>query len=143
MIRPYVPSDKKVLIDIFTLNTPTYFGVDEIKDYEAFLDHEAGDYFVILHETQVVGAVGYYIKQSVGSITWIFIHPAFKCLGLAKEAVDYMIHLIKLKEEAKKIVIRTSQWANAFFEKFGFKEMHFEKDYWAPGLDLYTMEMMI
>ena len=75
--------------------------------------------FVILHETQIVGAVGYYIKNNLSKYHLDFYPPlAFQVWGLVKEAVDYMIHLIKLKEEAKKIVIRTSRkWANVFFEK--------------------------
>jgi hypothetical protein len=37
MIRKYHPADRRALIEILKLNTPTYFDLNEVPDYEAYL----------------------------------------------------------------------------------------------------------
>lgn len=42
-----------------------------------------------------------------------------------------------------KIEVRTSQFANVFFEKMGFRTQLVKQDYWAKGYDLYAMTMPV
>jgi hypothetical protein len=49
--------------------------------------------------------------------------------------------MLKNEPEVDKLVVRTSQMASSFFEKFGFATTDIQKDFWAPGIDLHYMEM--
>jgi len=40
MIRKYNPTDRPELIEVFKLNTPTYFDPKEVSDFEEYLDLE-------------------------------------------------------------------------------------------------------
>ena len=142
MIRPYNPTDKNELLNIFTLNTPEYFDPKEVADYEAYLEEYAATYFTVEHENKIAGGVGYYVKESnkSGHITWIFFHPACAGLGLGRKAVEHCFTIFKSDPNIEKLVVTTSQKAYRFFEKFDYKLVNTEKDYWGPGLDLYLME---
>jgi ribosomal protein S18 acetylase RimI-like enzyme len=39
-----------------------------------------------------------------------------------------------------KLIVRTSQFADGFYKKQGFKEVNRIKDYWAKGYDMVLME---
>jgi len=142
MIRPYNPADKNELLNIFMLNTPEYFAPKEAAEYEAYLNENAAAYFTLEHENKIAGGVGYHVKESdkSGSITWIFFHPAYAGMGLGRKAVEHCFAIFKSYPAIDKLVVRTSQKAYKFFEKFGYKLVKTEKDYWGQGLDLYLME---
>ena len=55
MIRPFIPSDKQQLVEIFNLNTPQYFDPKEIHDFEAYLVQYGDTYLTIEHEAKIVG----------------------------------------------------------------------------------------
>lgn len=71
MIRPYKPSDKERLLQIFSLNTPKYFDQNEIHDFEAYLGEKSDTYLTIEVDHEIVGGTGYYIneKDKSGRIT--------------------------------------------------------------------------
>ena len=145
MIRPYQPSDKETLVEIFKLNTPTYFDPKEVNDFINYIEHQQDTYLTIEREGKIVGGTGYSInnqKQS-GAITWIFFHPDYSGMGLGKQAVEHCLNILKQKPSVKKLVVTTSQFAYQFFGKFGFELIHTKKDFWGPGLDLYEMEMSL
>jgi ribosomal protein S18 acetylase RimI-like enzyme len=142
MIRPYNETDKNELLNIFRLNTPEYFDPKEVADYETYLAENAHTYLTVEHENKIAGGVGYHIKEEEksGQITWIFFHPAYAGLGLGREAVEHCFAIFTSYPVIEKLVVTTSQKAYKFFEKFGYKLVKTEKDYWGPGLDLYLME---
>jgi ribosomal protein S18 acetylase RimI-like enzyme len=142
MIRPFQISDKDQLVEVFKLNIPRYFDPKEVNDYAGYLDKHGDTYLTIEHENKIVGGTGYIIHPNEGSghITWIFFHPAYAGQGLGKEAVEYCMNIYKNDPAVVKLVVRTSQFANRFFEKFGYQLIKTEKDYWGQGLDLYLME---
>lgn len=142
MIRPFKISDKKQLVDIFTLNTPKYFAPEEVQDFEAYLAQQGDTYFTVEHQNEIVGGVGCYVKESdkSGRITWIFFHPNSSGNGLGTKAVTHCLNMLKLNPRVEKLVVTTSQLAYKFFGKFGYKLIKTEKDYWGKGLDLYLME---
>jgi len=51
------------------------------------------------------------------------------------------IEFINTCKEIDTIVVRTSQLAYQFYEKIGFQIQTIDKDFWAPGFDLYFMSM--
>jgi len=47
-IRPYTSSDKEIILNLLSANSPLYFAEEEKSDLEHYLDKEIEDYFVIL-----------------------------------------------------------------------------------------------
>ena len=142
LIRPFNFTDKDQLIDIFGLNVPKYFALNEVHDFERYLNDNSETYLTIEQEGKIIGGIGYYINTSnnSGRITWIFFHPGAKGQGLGKKAVEYCMKILKDDPIVEKLVVTTSQFAFKFFEQFGYELIKTEKDYWGAGLDLYLME---
>jgi ribosomal protein S18 acetylase RimI-like enzyme len=145
MLRQYKESDLEELLIIFHLNVPEYFDPKEAEEFIDYLKLKSGTYLTILHENKIVGGIGYEFRESdsSGRINWIFIKPDHKGKGIGKEAVEYCLNILKSNPEVEKLVVRTSQLAHNFFERFGFQLIQTEKDYWGKGLDLYLMEQNI
>ena len=143
MIRPYQVSDQPALLQLLQLNTPTYFAPSEKADYEHYLTHEIEDYFVLEADQQLVGAGGInYVEEGKSArISWDLLHPDFQGKGLGSKLVQYRLAHIKRREGIAQVVVRTSQLAYPFYEKQGFKLMHTQKDFWAPGFDLYQLQI--
>ncbi len=142
MIRPYKTEDKERLIEIFKRNTPEYFDVTEVNDFEAYLHRCGHTYFTVEYDNNIVGGAGYYVKKSdrSGRITWIFFHPDYSGLGLGKKVMKHCLGILSADPVVEKLVVATSQLAYGFFEKFGYTLIKIEKAYWGPELDLYLME---
>lgn len=143
MIRPYSSSDQAAVIRIFQLNTPTYFASEEQKDLEEYLVNLIDQYWIIEQNGEIAGCGGinFNATKTEGRISWDFLAPQFQGLGLGRKLTAFRLAEIRKVESVEKIVVRTSQLAYAFYAKFGFETLKIEKDYWAPGLDLYHMEM--
>ena len=141
MIRPYNLADKEPLLNIFKLNIPKYFDPIEINEFVNYLDIKGGTYFTVEFKNEIVGGIGYEVRESdeSGRINWIFFHPDFSRLGLGKKAVEHCLAILKSNPKVDILIVRTSQLAYQFFEKCGYKLIETEKDYWAKGLDLYLM----
>lgn len=142
MIRPYQPSDKSGLLKVFYLNTPKYFDKSEVDDFEEYLEHNADSYLTIEMNNSIVGGTGYYINENdnSGRITWIFFDPNFSGQGLGKQSVEYCLNLLGKDERVEIFIVTNSQLAYKFFEKFDYRIIRIEKNYWGDGLDLYEME---
>lgn len=143
-VRPYVPDDKADLITCFELNTPKYFDPKEKADFIRFLDHEREFFYTALVNDSPVGCMGYKLdtRAKEAKITWAFIHPAYHGHGMGKILGKKCLGEIKAQGYSK-IMVRTSQLAYRFFEKFGFETIKIEKDFWGKGLDLYLMKVVI
>jgi len=143
MIRKYHPSDKSAVIDIFQQNTPDYFAVEEQADLEQFLLTNGNNYWLIEQDGLVAGCGGIVINEGLneGRIAWDFLSPNFQGQGLGRQLTEFRLTEIRKTPSIQRIVVRTSQLAYKFYAKFGFQTEKIEEDYWAPGLDLYAMQM--
>jgi hypothetical protein len=78
-IRKYKPSDRDGIIEIFKLNVPDFFDINETADLEEFLNQYSDTYFVVEQAGNIVGAGGYHFPDtSTGRLSWDFFHPDFK-----------------------------------------------------------------
>lgn len=143
VIRPYSIKDKSPLLSILKKNVPTYFHKDEIQDFEEFIDKNGDIYFTVLFHNQIAGGVAWVRerKQKSAVIAWIFFDPDFQGKGLGRESVNFCLSDMRKEKDIDKFRVRTSQLVFPFFEKFGFKTIYTEQDYWAKGFDLYDMVM--
>uniref|UniRef100_UPI0030D96ECD GNAT family N-acetyltransferase n=1 Tax=Maribacter arcticus TaxID=561365 RepID=UPI0030D96ECD len=126
----------------YGLITPKYFDKSEVDDFEEYLEHNADSYLTIEMNNSIVGGTGYYINENdnSGRITWIFFDPTFSGQGLGKQSVEYCLNLLGKDERVEIFIVTTSQLAYKFFEKFDYRIIRIEKNYWGDGLDLYEME---
>jgi ribosomal protein S18 acetylase RimI-like enzyme len=145
LIRPYRTSDRSALIEVFRLNTPKYFDPSELSHFEEYLSKYSQTYFTVEQNGTIVGGAGFHFTKNdtVGHISWIFFHPDFSGKGLGSTAIRHCLDRLKSERKLRRLSATTSQLAYKFFEKFGFRLVRTEKDYWGRGLDLYEMEITL
>lgn len=143
MIRPYTSNDKPQLIELFRLNTPPYFAPEEEAWFSNYLDTEVEDYFVLEENDRILGCGGlnYEDDSTSAFLSWGIIHPDFHGQGLGAKLTRHRLEFLITKPTLKRCIVRTSQRTYEFYEKMGFTLKESKKDFWAPGLDLYYMEM--
>lgn len=144
-IRLYTRSDKEALIELLKLNIPKYFSEFEIAEFSDYLENHLERYFVIEEEGQVVGCGGinYFPEGSGATLSWDVIHPEYQGKGLGRHLGEYRIAEIRKDPGVRVIRVRTTQLTDTFYAKLGFELEKVEKDFWAPGFDLYQMKMVI
>ena len=142
-IRTYQKTDQAALIELMQAHVPTYFAASEVNDYLDYLDELREDYFVIELDQKVVagGGINYFPEQRTARISWDVVSHQHTGQGLGKRLVAHRIAHIRSQDLADKVVVRTSQFAYDFYAKQGFTLLTTTPDFWAPGYDLYEMEM--
>ena len=143
-IRPYEKSDKTDVINLFRLNTPSYFSTEEEDDLIYFLENEREQYYVVSINEEIVGCGGYNFSEdkSIGVICWDIVHPNFQGKSVGRNLLNYRITQIKNVNSIRKITVRTSQLVYRFYEKQGFVLVEIVHDYWSKGFHLYRMELL-
>lgn len=141
-IRAYEPNDKAEVIKLIQLNTPMYFAPHEEHDFSTYLEEQRELYYVLLYADRIVGCGGINFAQNktVGKLSWGMFHPDFQRKTLGTQLLNYRLEKLKAIDGIEEITVRTSQQAYRFFEKRGFSVFEIKKDYWAKGLDLYSMK---
>ncbi len=144
-IRNYEEADKKSLIEILKLNTPTYFSIEEEKDFIYYLENEIDFYYVLEFENKIIGSGGINLPKdkNIGIISWGMLHPDFQRKGFGTLLLNYRISELLKINTINKIIVRTSQHVFPFYEKAGFKITKTKANYWAKGFDLIEMEFKI
>jgi ribosomal protein S18 acetylase RimI-like enzyme len=145
-ILGYSESDFDSLLKIFDQNVPEYFDQSERDDFVHYLKEETQLYFVAVLDGEIVGCGGInYAKsdKNAAVISWDMIAPQHHGKGIGTQLLQHRIDILKKQEEINKIIVRTSQHTDIFYQKMGFERLYTKKDYWAPGIDLYYMEMAI
>ena len=142
VIRRYVKDDLEDLLEIVKKNTPQYFAPSEMEDLVQYLSLNIEDYFIMELDGQLIGAGGinYELKNNIAKISWDFFDPTIQNKGYGSRLLQYRISLIRSNPAIDKILVRTSQFADGFYAKNGFKEISRHKDFWADGYDMVLME---
>ena len=110
-----------------------------------YLDHHAGNYFVVEEDGLILGAGGYNFTEGGKTvrISWDLFHPNAQGKGLGSQLTRYRIDKIKAHPDVETIMVRTSQLVYKFYERFGFETKEVVKDFWAKGFDLVRMEIRL
>ena len=138
-IRPYQVDDYESVMHLFDTNVPSFFAEEEREDLSEYLKNEREDYFVIVQDTQLLGAGGINYKGKDAYISWDFVDASHQGLGIGKQLLSHRLALTKSNKTIERIIVRTSQFAYKFYEKNGFVALETRKDYWAPGIDMIYM----
>jgi len=140
IIREYTKEDLYEVLNLFRLNVPQYFSIEEENDLLNYLSNKIDTYFVMIGNNKIIGSGGInYPDQSIAKISWDIIHPHYHRQGLGLKLLNHRLNMLKNKD-LNQIIVRTSQQAYKFYEKAGFKLIEVNKDYWSAGFDLYLME---
>ena len=142
-IRGYNPNDKNDLLNLFELNSPKYFAVEEKLDFDHYLDKEIESYFVLEYDEQIVGCGGinFSDNNTIAVISWDIIHPEYQGKSLGTRLLKYRLDKLNLIQTVQKVIVRTAQHTYPFYEKQGFELIEIIEDYWAKGFDLYNMQL--
>jgi ribosomal-protein-alanine N-acetyltransferase len=142
IIREYTSKDKESILELFRMNTPTYFALEEENDLAYYLENEIEYYYIIELEEKIVGSGGINFSEDkvIGKISWDLMHSDYQGKGLGTLLLKFRINKLKEDKEVQQIIVRTSQQAYKFYEKSGFILIEVVKDYWANGFDLFHMQ---
>ena len=141
-IRAFHKNDSPALIDIFRQNSPAYFSPQEEQDFITYLEKETEDYFVVEIDQAVVaaGGINYQDEDRLAFISWDLVLPSYQGQGIGRKLLEHRLAWIKRKRPTYKIIVRTSQFTEKFYEKCGFVIKERADNFWAPGYDLVSME---
>lgn len=141
-IRNYRPEDREAVLELLRLNTPAYFAPSEEADLVYYLENESDHFYVMVSEDRPVGCGGINFSDdgATARISWDIFHPDLQGQGLGSRLTRFRIGRMSERESVHTLVVRTSQLAYTFYEKFGFETKEIVPDYWAKGYDLYRME---
>lgn len=142
-MRPYEPADRPSVLEVFRLNTPEFFDVNEQADLEKYLNEYGSTYFVMEMEGRIIGGGGYHFEEDgrTGRLSWDFIDPHYKGKGLGRKMILHCLEELRKSPHLEKTAVWTSQLAYKFYSRFGFETQEIKENFWGPGLDLYRMEM--
>lgn len=141
-ISTYKPTDKAAVLNLITLNTPSFFAIHERDELDEYLMKYIELYYIVRHQGEIVGAAGINFENNGqhATMSWDIIHPDFQGKGIGSLLVKHRFAILAGYPKVRKILSRTSQLTYPFYEKHGFTTVDTKKDHWAPGLDLYAME---
>lgn len=145
IFRSYTPDDKDACINIFTSNTPHFFGVHELDDFRKFLDTLPCPYYVVVRNEEVFACGGYGVNNKKNTIVLAW--------GMAraerhKEGLGTFLLVERLKQIYQDfgetvVEIDTSQHSQGFFERFGFESGKITENYYAPDLHRVDMQLLL
>jgi [ribosomal protein S18]-alanine N-acetyltransferase len=139
--RPYQPADRAACLAIFDGNTPPFFDPSERPAFESFLGRQPCPFFVLEEDGQVVACGGYGTEKN-GDIVlaWGMVQRDLHKHGLGSILLSKRIEKIIQSDPQAHIVIDTSQYSQAFFERQGFRVTGGAENYYGPGLHRVDME---
>ena len=141
-IRLYKDADFDACIAIFLSNCPDYCGYEERSDFEHWLRHIQGNYYVIENaEGKVIGCGGYAVRGQEADFCWGLIHRSLHLRKLGTLLVEHRLHEIRKDPNITSVHLDTSQHTYRFFERFGFVTKKITEQYYSPKLDRYDMRL--
>lgn len=139
--RPYQPADRATCLAIFDGNTPPFFDPSERPGFESFLERQPCPFFVLEQGGQIVACGGYGTEKNGDIIlAWGMVQRDLHKHGLGSILLAKRIEKIIQDNPQAHIVIDTSQYSQAFFERQGFRVTGGAENYYGPGLHRVDME---
>jgi N-acetylglutamate synthase-like GNAT family acetyltransferase len=145
IIVPYKSFDKKFVLELLNLNTPKFFAPTEYADLDHYLDNLVDDYFIVKVDDKIIacGGINYFPDERKAHISWDMVHPDFQRQGIGSMLLQHRIKHIHSLPDIDTIFVNTSQLAQAFYAQLCFIKIYEEKNYWAEGIDLIRMQLLV
>ena len=139
--KPYSASNFAACVELFDLNCPSFFAIEEREDYVKFLTANPGNYLLHYEQEVLVCCFGIgALSDPAPSLNWIMVHPDHQRSGYGHKMMTYFIdELTRHSKDAA--LIATSQYAKAFFSKYGAEQLSFEENGWGRGMHRIDMKM--
>jgi len=120
-IRPYNPADRHACLTIFDLTECRSPATRE--EFERFLEHPSGPYFVMEHDGSIIGCGGYTsgAAPGVASLVWGMIRDDVRGQGLGRFLLMYRLREIAREPTIERVVVEVPAGMAGFFEHQGFK----------------------
>jgi ribosomal protein S18 acetylase RimI-like enzyme len=141
-VRPYQAGDMARCLIVFDSNTPRYFHASERVLFERFLRQPYGVFLVIEDDPGSLVACGGYdidAQAATGILTWGMVIRDYHGRGFGTALALARLSRLVDTPGIERIIIDTSQYANEFFESFGFVTQQITEGGFAPGLHKYDM----
>jgi predicted GNAT family N-acyltransferase len=144
-IEVYHPKHKEACLVVFKSNMPKYFLLEELTDYDQWLDEKAsnGRYFVCLQENQVVACGGYFYDEDreKAGLSWGMVNAELHGTGIGTQLTTYRVQKMKEAFPDSTYMIDTSQHTAPFYERMGFVTQEVTPNGYGEGMDKYYMEI--
>lgn len=140
-IRKAVPEDLNRLVEIVR-SLPEYFLPEHLDDIEA--DIRRDENLVAEIDNKMMGFINYRVASpGLVEIQWMAISPEAQSKGIGSSLMTEFIaqiqnqgiKVIELSTIASSDNFEPYKRTRKFYEKFGFKEIRIDKDYYGPGDD--------
>lgn len=140
-IRKAVSEDLDHLVEIVR-SLPEYFLPEHLGDIEA--DIRKDENLAAEIDNKVMGFINYRVASSdLAEIQWMAISPKVQSKGIGSDLMTEFItqmqnqgiKVIELSTIASSDNFEPYKRTRKFYEKFGFKEIRIDKDYYGPGDD--------
>lgn len=144
-MRPYTPADRDACLAVFDSNTPDFFRSHERRHFEDFLASPNCFYFIMEHDSAVVGCGGYFIgsDKARARLVWGMVRRDWHRQGVGRFLLLFRLRVIKKAGGVQTVALDTPQRTVALFESQGFKVVRVERDGYASGVDRVEMTMKL
>ncbi len=142
--RPYNHEDYDDCVQIFQQNTPQYFYLDELADYQNYLQNYAlGNYWIYMAGSTTIGCAGIRVSENIGRLVYGMITPAYHGHGHGKCLLNFRLQQLAKNPHITHINLDTSSEAAGFFSKQGFVEEGRILNGLGEGLDQISMTLSL
>jgi len=142
-LRAYSPRDRNHCLRIFDSNRPRSFADYERAQFASYLDSGGGTYFVVERCGAVVGCGGYAVTDTgrTADLCWGMIEERLHREGLGELLLLGRLHAIAAFGRVASVRLSTSQYAEGFYARHGFKAVSRVVDGFGKGLDKVEMRL--
>jgi ribosomal protein S18 acetylase RimI-like enzyme len=143
--RLYRSTDRSECVAAFTSNSPHYFLPEELIQFERYLDHLPGPYFVVLDGTELVACGGYATGRVAGEadICWTIVHADHQGQGIGNFLLSECVGELLALDGLQTARLETSQHRIRFFQHWGFRVVDTTPNGFGPGLDRVEMRVVL
>jgi N-acetylglutamate synthase-like GNAT family acetyltransferase len=145
-LRPYAEQDHAACVAMFEGNTPRFFSMTELPDFEQFLTDLRHPFWVIENEDQEIigcGGVTFVADKSSAGLCWGMIRNDMHRQGLGRFL--FLARLVYISQQTPDCLVTndTNQYTCGFFERMGFHVTQVTHDHYALDIHRYDMEFQL
>lgn len=142
-LRAYSPRDRVRCLRIFDSNRPRSFADAERAQFESYLERHGDAYYVVERLGSIVGCGGYALDAAGKSadLCWGMIDEGLHRKGLGEYLLLGRLRAIAVRDRITRVRLATSQHAEGFYARYGFKVASRTANGFGPGLDNIEMRL--